>query len=258
MENYNLKSYLKENETKNLNETFRNLTEQKRKRKIYENSTTAFRSIDKLSKFYSKDKEMNVYQITESIVNNISKKFDISENYTRGYVYEKFDIVKKGYNFNNLNKKEKVIYESSLNTFKRDFPKTNIQEHLKNIVKKESKKLVGINYKNIFEAIRDDNKLSEAEYQGKNVTLNKPFRNSNGSKKFSVYVTDPKDTDNIKKVDFGSSEMEIKRDDPERRKSFRARHKCDQKSFKKDRDKAGYWSCKAWEAGTSVSDLLKK
>ncbi len=95
--------------------------------------------------------------------------------------------------------------------------------------------------------------LDEAEYQGKEVELNQPMRGD--VKKYKVYVTDP-DTGNVKKVNFGSKEMEIKRDDPDARRSFRARHKCDQKSSKNDRDTAGYWSCKFWSS-TPVSELLK-
>ena len=66
--------------------------------------------------------------------------------------------------------------------------------------------------------------IQEAEYQGKKVKLNDPIRG--GSKKFYVYV---KDGDKIKKVSFGDTTgLSIKRDDPARRKSFRARHNCDQ------------------------------
>jgi len=92
--------------------------------------------------------------------------------------------------------------------------------------------------------------LDEAEYQGQDVELNQPMRGD--VKKYKVYVKDPK-TGNVKKVNFGDKNMEIKRDDPEARKSFRARHKCDQK---KDKTSAGYWSCKFWSS-TPVSELLK-
>lgn len=98
---------------------------------------------------------------------------------------------------------------------------------------------------------KDQETLSEAEYQGKEVELNKPMRGD--VKKYKVYVKNP-DTGNVVKVNFGDKNMEIKRDDPEARKSFRARHKCSQK---KDKTKAGYWSCKFWSK-TPVSDLLKK
>lgn len=91
------------------------------------------------------------------------------------------------------------------------------------------------------------NQITEAEYQGRDVDLNKPVRSTNGPKKFHVYVNSGKKTKDgkikVKKVNFGDPDMEIKRDDPEARKSFRARHKCDQK---KDKTTAGYWSCKKW------------
>ena len=78
-------------------------------------------------------------------------------------------------------------------------------------------------------------------------TLNKPFRTPDGPKKFSVYVKNEKG--NIVKVNFGDPNMEIKRDDPDRRKNFRARHNCDNPGPK---TKARYWSCKQWRAGTKV------
>ena len=81
--------------------------------------------------------------------------------------------------------------------------------------------------------------------------LNKPFRTSNGPKKFAVYVKNEKG--NVVKVNFGDPNMEIKRDDPGRRASFRARHNCDSPGPKY---KARYWSCKFWSA-KSVTDLMK-
>jgi len=91
----------------------------------------------------------------------------------------------------------------------------------------------------------------DAEYQGKKVKLNNPVRG--GSKKFYVYVKN--DKGNVIKVSFGDTTgLSIKRDSPERRKAFRARHNCDQKT---DKTTAGYWSCKFWEKGKSVTDLMK-
>lgn len=88
----------------------------------------------------------------------------------------------------------------------------------------------------------------KAKEDKKNVTLNKPFRMPSGSsKKFGVYVKN--DKGNVVKVTFGDPNMEIKRDDPERRKSFRARHNCDNPGPKW---KARYWSCWQWRAGTKV------
>ena len=87
----------------------------------------------------------------------------------------------------------------------------------------------------------------EAEYQGKKVKLNDPFRTPDGPKKFSVYVKNEKG--NVVKVNFGDPNMEIKRDDPARRKSFRARHNCDDPGPKW---KARYWRCYQWRAGAKV------
>lgn len=78
-------------------------------------------------------------------------------------------------------------------------------------------------------------------------TLNKPFRTPGGPKKFSVYVKNEKG--NVVKVNFGDPNMEIKRDDPARRKNFRARHNCANPGPKW---KARYWSCYQWRAGAPV------
>ena len=82
--------------------------------------------------------------------------------------------------------------------------------------------------------------------------LNKPFRTPNKPKKFAVYVRNEKG--NVVKVTFGDPEMEIKRDDAERRKNFRARHNCESPGPK---TKARYWSCKMW-SDAPVSEILKK
>lgn len=91
-------------------------------------------------------------------------------------------------------------------------------------------------------------KIVAADNQKK--TLNKPFRTPKGPKKFSVYVKN--DKGNIVKVNFGDPNMTIKRDQPARRKSYRARHGCDKNPGPKW--KANYWSCKMWEAKKSVTD----
>ena len=94
-----------------------------------------------------------------------------------------------------------------------------------------------------------------AEYQGKKVTLDKPSRITKGEagygrKKFKVYV---KDGDKVKKVMFGDPNLSIKRFSDAKRKSFRARHKCD---TAKDKTKARYWSCEMWEKRKKVSDIV--
>ena len=82
-----------------------------------------------------------------------------------------------------------------------------------------------------------------AEYQGRKVTLNKPFRLPSGSsKKSGVYVRN-KSTGKVNKVTFGDPNMKIKKNQPKRRSNFRSRHNCDNPGPK---TKARYWSCKAW------------
>ena len=84
-----------------------------------------------------------------------------------------------------------------------------------------------------------------ATYRGKSVTLNKPSRITAGEpgygrKKFKVYVSD---NGRVIKVMFGDPNMKIRKNDPEARKSFRARHKCD---TAKDKTTPRYWSCRMW------------
>ena len=81
--------------------------------------------------------------------------------------------------------------------------------------------------------------MFEAEYQGRKVKLNKPMRGD--VKKFKVYVKNPKG--NVVKVNFGDPNMRIKKSNPARRRSFRARHNCDNPG---PRHKARYWSCRKW------------
>ena len=93
-----------------------------------------------------------------------------------------------------------------------------------------------------FELMRKKKKSDAAEYQGRKVTLNKPFRTPDGPKKFAVYTKNG--SGKVVIVRFGDPNMEIKKDNPARRKSFRARHKCDTAPGPKW--KARYWSCKKW------------
>ena len=97
----------------------------------------------------------------------------------------------------------------------------------------------------VIQGLHENHRIEEAEYQGRKVKLNKPMQGD--VKKFKVYV---KDGDSVKKVNFGDkggavdgSTLKIKKNNPEKRAAFRARHKCDQK---KSKTSAGYWSCKKW------------
>ena len=83
--------------------------------------------------------------------------------------------------------------------------------------------------------------LTEAEYPGRKISLGKPFLTPDGPKKRSVYVKKP--NGKVVKVNFGDKNMRIKKSNPARRKSFRARHSCDNPG---PRWKARFWSCRAW------------
>jgi hypothetical protein len=101
----------------------------------------------------------------------------------------------------------------------------------------------------VAEILKED--VQKAEYQGEKVTLNKPRRIQGGNKKFEVFVMDG---GKVKRVTFGDPNMEIRRDDPKARANFRSRHSCDTAT---DKTSARYWSCRMWEADTSVSEMTK-
>jgi len=112
---------------------------------------------------------------------------------------------------------------------------------------RRKKKREGKNYKPAKPGDKDRpspeawKKAQGSEYQGRKVTLNKPFRTPGGPKKFAVYVKNQ--SGNVVIVRFGDPNMKIKKNIPERRKSFRARHNCDNPGPKW---KARYWACKSW------------
>jgi hypothetical protein len=85
----------------------------------------------------------------------------------------------------------------------------------------------------------EDDALDEAEYRGRKVPLGKPMRGDR--KKFKVYVRKP--NGNVVKVNFGDPNMRIRKSNPARRRSFRARHNCANPG---PRTKARYWSCRKW------------
>ena len=105
---------------------------------------------------------------------------------------------------------------------------------------------------NLDAVIEEELKIvTEAEHKGKDVKLGKVMKGD--VKKFKVYVKDKK-SGNVKKVNFGDPNMEIRRDNPKARKSFRARHGCGTNRAS-DRTKAAWWSCKMWSK-KKVSDIL--
>ena len=104
---------------------------------------------------------------------------------------------------------------------------------------------IDMHIKDLLEIEVIDENITEAKYKGKTVTLNKPMRGD--SKKFKVYVNSGKKNADgsikVKKVNFGAKGMNIKKNNPKRRKAFRARHRCDNPGPK---TMARYWSCKKW------------
>lgn len=91
----------------------------------------------------------------------------------------------------------------------------------------------------LIDKLEDETMVDEAEYRGRNVPLGKPM--AGDVKKKKVYVRKP--NGNVVKVEFGDKNMRIKKSNPKRRKSFRARHRCENPG---PRWKARYWSCRAW------------
>ncbi len=153
------------------------------------------------------------------IDNNISLTDNVFRVYSEGYfnlVNEVRDLYNQGYI--SLNEEDTLMVESDLG------------------------KITVINGKEIYldaPFIVEEELLDEAKHRGKNVKLNKPFRTPGGPKKFAVYVKTP--GGGVKKVTFGDSgKLRVRNSNKKAAKSFRARHKCDQK---KDRTTAGYWSC---------------
>jgi len=122
----------------------------------------------------------------------------------------------------------------------RDTYGSEVSDRNKKSIKDGSKDLKLTEEENEYYSMLSEGEvLEEAEYQGRKVTLNKPMRGD--VKKSKVYVKNAKG--NVVKVNFGDKNMKIKKSNPKRRKSFRARHKCKTPGPKW---KARYWSCKAW------------
>ena len=152
-------------------------------------------------------------------------KLPLSENVYRPFSDEYFSLINESrrlYNEGNLDLCEDDIW--LLNT---DIGKTGIYES----------DVVWLDIPFLIEEDEED-LLREAEYRGRKVKLSSPFRTPGGPKKFAVYVKNKKG--NVVKVTFGDPNLRVRNNNPGARKSFRARHNCDQK---KDRTTAGYWSC---------------
>lgn len=162
-------------------------------------------------------------EISESLKYHIENGLSLTNNifrvYSRGYfdlVNEVRELWKK--NKISLNEEDTLMVESDLGK------RVKIGEE--------------IIYLDAPFMLEEDEIIEEAKHRGKNVKLNKPFRTPGGPKKFAVYVKSK--GGNVKKVTFGDPNLRVRNRNKGAAKSFRARHRCDQK---KDRTTAGYWSC---------------
>lgn len=163
--------------------------------------------------------------VSDELKYHLDNKISLNENIFRVYSSKYFDLIneaRKLYNQNLLSLNEGDIWLVESDLGKKVILENGDEVYLDAPI-----------YENDLEDI-----LTEAIHRGKKVKLGSPFRTPGGPKKFAVYVKTPKGT--VKKVTFGDPNLRIKNANKGRAKSFRARHKCDQK---KDRTTAGYWSC---------------
>ena len=165
-------------------------------------------------------------EISESLQYHIDNKMTLTNNVFRMYSEKYFDLVNEVRDLFNegkidLNEEDRLMVESDLG-----------------IKVKVGREYVYLDAPYVVESETDEEILDEAKHRGKNVKLNKPFRTSGGPKKFAVYVKSK--SGGIKKVSFCDPNLRVRNKNKGAAKSFRARHKCDQK---KDRTTAGYWSC---------------
>jgi hypothetical protein len=164
--------------------------------------------------------------LSEALQYHIDNGLTLTNNVFRVYSESYFDLVNEVRELYKegkigLNEDDKLMIESDLG-----------------IKVKIGKQYVYLDAPYISETETEEDILAEAKHHGKNVNLGSPFRTPGGPKKFAVYVKSK--TGGVKKVTFGDPNLKVKNANKKAAKSFRARHKCDQK---KDRTTAGYWSC---------------
>lgn len=164
--------------------------------------------------------------VSEALQYHIDNNLTLTNNIFRAYSEGYFDLVNEVRELwedglIKLNEEDTLMVESDLGK------KVKIGDEL-----------IYLDAPFISETWSDEEVLEEAKHRGKNVKLGKPFRTSGGPKKFAVYVKSK--SGGVKKVSFGDPNLRVRNKNKGAAKSFRARHKCDQK---KDRTTAGYWSC---------------
>ena len=163
--------------------------------------------------------------ISENLKYHLDKNLSLEECVFRHYSDAYFQLIDEVRNLYHANKIELNDFDADI--VESDLGKTAIYEGVEIFLDAPL-------------AYEDEFLLQEAMHQGKTVKLNKPFRTPGGPKKFAVYVKTK--AGKIKKVTFGDPNMKIRASSDARRKSFAARHKCNQK---KDKTTAGYWSCRS-------------
>ena len=196
---------------------------------------------DEAEEFLSKNK-VSLYKIKLGLDNKVFNKYDLRdviqgkaarsiEKKVMKQIKESTDEAlsdyeKKGAKYNKIYKGYKYTTKN-----RKSKKKESIEEYDVETIE-ETKDFI-----NFMKEYKSD--VNEAEYQGRDVKLGKIMQGD--VKKFKVYVKNPKG--NVVKVNFGAKGMNIKKNNPERRKSFRARHNCDNPG---PRHKARYWSCRKW------------
>lgn len=165
-------------------------------------------------------------QVSDSLKYHIENNLSLTDNIYRVYSEAYFNLVNE----------VRQLWESGL--IKLNEEDTLMVESDLGKKVKINGEIVYLDAPFIYEEETEQDIIEEAKHRGKNVKLNKPFRTPGGPKKFAVYVKTP--GGGVKKVTFGDPKLKVRNRNKGAAKSFRARHKCDQK---KDRTTAGYWSC---------------
>jgi hypothetical protein len=165
-------------------------------------------------------------EVSDALQYHIDNGMTLTNNVFRAYSEKYFDLINEVRSLwkegkISLNEEDTLMVESDLG-----------------IKVKKGGEYIYLDAPYISEIETEEDILAEAKHRGKNVKLGKPFRTSGGPKKFAVYVKSK--SGGIKKVSFGDPNLRVRNKNKGAAKSFRARHKCDQK---KDRTTAGYWSC---------------
>jgi hypothetical protein len=158
-------------------------------------------------------------EISDELKYHIENDITLSNNVFRYYSQKYFDLINE----------VRSLYENGM---------IQLNEEDLLMVESDTGKTVEVDGEIIYLDNDEHQGLMEAKHRGKNVKLGKPFRTSGGPKKFAVYVKSK--SGGVKKVSFGDPGLKVKNSNKKAAKSFRARHRCDQK---KDRTTAGYWSC---------------